>query len=137
MAVGMKELIFLAFMLVLGVLTTIFACTLVQPHNAWPLVPLLCYLFAPVPAFLCSSSSSSESAAFMGDNSSSTFENFSHFLIGVTVASGPSIAIMLYHVGAIADGQLFLSLGSGSLFGIGVAYVIYKSNERPADSLGF
>jgi hypothetical protein len=122
---GLRELLVAAFLLTLSLMLTIFACTLIADHNAWPLLPFAFYFFAPVPAFLCSKRSDS-----IMDSGSSSFDNFGHFLIGLCAASGPSMSLVQYHTGAITIGALFMSLGSAALLAAAVGVLMFSNSKQ-------
>ena len=125
---GLRELLIAAFLLTMSLMLTIFACTLIEDHNAWPLLPFVFYFFAPVPAFLCTRRSDS----IMESGGSSSFDNFGHFLIGLCAASGPSMSLVQYHTGAITISAMFMSLGSAALLGAAVGVVMFTSSKQEA-----
>ena len=137
MAIGVKELLGSAFLLVLSIMCTVFACTIVHGHkNAIVLLPLMFYIFGPLPMLLCGVKPQSDS--FMGDNdASSTFTNIGHWLTGAFGVSGPCCALILYHTAQINQAALFLSLGSAILLIAAAGLLVHGMMAESQDDLGF
>ena len=127
---GIKELLAAAFLLVMSIMVTIFACTLVKDSNAYPMAPLMFYIFAPVPFFLCGVPKPDNGGGFMGGGQSagSLMTSISHFLVGLFAAGGPSMSFVLYHTALIGWPALLLSLLSAVLL-VGSCAVIHFSHQ--------
>lgn len=128
---GVRELLVSAFLMVLSMMLTVFACTLIKGKNAWPLLPMMFYFFTPVPFFLCVKRGGNESI-LGGDNRADAFTNFGHFIAGMTCAAGPSMSFVLYHTGAINTAALLMSLGSAVLLAAAVG-VIYAMAPKKSE----
>ncbi len=133
MALGIRELLIAAFLLVMSIMVTIFACTLVTDGNGYPMLPLMFYLFTPVPFFLCGNKKpSSGDGFFTGSNYGETFYSLSHFLVGMFGASGPSVTLVLLHTEMIGWPAMLLSFGSAFLLvaAVCVIHFGYMSTQQ-------
>jgi hypothetical protein len=126
---AVRDLVISALLLVLALMLTILACTVLEDHNAYPLLPLMFYLFVPVPMWLCAPRQSSFSTGASG------LQNLGCFLIGIFAASGPSITVVLYHTGFMSLGAMLMSFGSAFLLGSAGAFLGHSFKKQ--DDLGF
>ena len=108
MSLKTRELFILAFLVIIAVLLSVFACTLVPGANAYPLMIMALYLFSPLPLFLCGQ----QREELFTDGGGANLANIAHFLFGVFFASGPALAFVLFHLGTMGLGALLLSLSS-------------------------
>lgn len=124
-----QTLIVSALSLVLGVLFIVLGSTVVENHNALPLLCLIFYVFAPVPFFLCGF------AHRDSDFSSrrSFFQLIGLFIGGAFTASGPCLALVLYHVGSISRSAMLLTLASGLCFLISAKFLLGSSAQDESD----
>lgn len=115
---SLRPLVVSAFFLVMGFLFIILACTVVHRRNAWPLISLVLYCFAPVPFFLCGRGASSDD--FGGDDDDDepldAFNTLGLFMGGMLLVSGPGVAAVLYHTAVISGSALCLTILSGLFF---------------------
>jgi hypothetical protein len=133
MAVGVKELILCAFLLVLGILMTILAATVLDNKNALVLLPLMFYIAGPMPMVLCGRAKPRQDFMMDGEtNFAEAFANFSNFMTGALTTSGPCLALVLYHIGTISGGALLLSFASAA-FLCGAMGVIYHALKKPSE----
>lgn len=140
MAVGAKELIAGAFLFVLSIMCTVFGCTLVKDKNAYVLLPLMFYIFTPLPLFLCGTFKGSNTTFDPysgGSNRTSMFANFGHFITGLFGASGPSMALVLAHTGTIGMPAMWLSLGSAALLAMAAGVVFWSVIRKPTEDAAF
>jgi len=134
MAVGVRDLLIAAVLTTLGLMLTIFSCTLIPGKNAWPLLPFLFYGFGVVPLFLCSGNAQ---PSFDGSASMSQgFYSLGHFFVGMCLASGPCMSLVQYHTDMITGTALGLSLGSVA-FLAGAMYVLFRAFAKPEDETAF
>lgn len=131
---AVRELLLAAFLLVLAIMLTVFACTLIQDHNAYPLLPLMFYAFTPVPAFLCIRKSGS--GGFSSGGSSSAFDNMGHFFLGLFATSGPCMAAVLYHTEKMTLDAMLMCFGTAVLLA-GSGYVLHRSLSSSRENDGF
>lgn len=129
---AIQVLLLAAFVLVCSLLLTIFACTLIDDHNAYPLIPLIFYIFVPVPYLLCVRKKDS----IYADRRASTLENLGTFLVGLFSASGPCMSLVLYHTGKVTLTAMFMSLGSAVLL-VGAAVLLGKSMKKEEDQFAY
>lgn len=122
----LQPLLLSAFTLVVGMLLIVLASTVVQGHNGWPLLCLTFYAFSPVPFFLCGWGSTDYTHRL------SLFRMLGAFIGGACVASGPGLALMLYHLGSISRSALLLTLASGCCF-LGSAWILLSSSSEESD----
>ena len=134
MALGIRELLIAAFLLVMSIMVTIFACTLVTEKNAFPLLPMLFYIFAPVPFFLCGVK---KQAGFMDGGGSEMMTNLSHFFTGMFAAGGPAMTMVLWHTDTIGWPAMLLSLGSAVLLVASVCVIHFGHHGVRSDDSGF
>jgi hypothetical protein len=133
---GIKELLVAAFLLTMSIMVTIFACTLVADSNAYPMAPLMFYIFAPVPFFLCGVPKRDD-GGFMGGSGQSAggmMANVSHFLTGLFAAGGPSMSLVLYHTELIGWPALVMSLLSAFLLVCSCAVVHFSHQAGREDA---
>lgn len=127
---GLHSLVIPAFLLVVGFLLIILGCTVVPHKNAWPLMSLAFYCFAPFPFFLCGG----ERPDSFGSSSTATlFDSAGLFLGGVLTVSGPALAIVLYHTAVISGAALGFTLGSGLCFLAMSCIIAFASSGRDDD----
>lgn len=127
---AIRELIVAALLLVVAVMLTVFACTIISDHNAYPLLPLMFYAFTPVPLFLCIKSQSASSG--FGSSGSSAFDNVGHFLVGLFAASGPAMSVVLYHTDKMTLSAMLLCFGT-AVFLAASSFVLGKSLRRQSE----
>lgn len=123
---GLRPLIISAFCLVMGFLFIILGCTVVT-KNAWPLMSLVLYCFAPVPFFLCGRGAGSDDFAD-DDEPLDAFNTIGLFIGGMLVAAGPGLAIVLYHTAVTCGWALTLTLLSGLCF-VGAALSLTMNTD--------
>ncbi|KAK7194534.1 Vacuolar protein sorting 55 [Novymonas esmeraldas] len=111
---GLRPLIIAAFCVVIGFLFLILSCTVVQKRNAWPLMSLVLYCFAPVPFFLCGRGTGDDDDD--DDEPLDAFNTIGLFVGGLLLASGPGLAVVLYHTSVICGSALALTLLCGLCF---------------------
>jgi hypothetical protein len=126
---AIRELIVAAFLLVVAIMLTIFACTLIDDHNAYPLVPLVFYAFIPVPAILCITK---QSTTGFGSSGGSSMDNIGHFLLGLFSAAGPCMTLVLYHTDKMTLTAMFLCFGTA--FFLGASGLMLKRSMRERDN---
>jgi uncharacterized membrane protein YjdF len=127
---AIRELILAAFLLVIAIMLTVFACTLITDHNAYPLIPLVFYAFIPVPAWLCITKSSTTG---FGSNGGTPMDNMGHFLLGLFAAAGPCMTLVLYHTDKMTLSAMLLCFGT-AIFAAASALVLKRSmRERDSD----
>jgi hypothetical protein len=134
MPVQIGQLLGSAFLLVLAIMLTVFAITLVpEPRNALMIMALIFYLFSPVPYALCGIERRA-GFDFMGGGSSqqSVLVPISHFLTGMFFTAGPCTALVLYHTGNNSWQSMILSFGSGVLL-VAAVVLIIKGNTASND----
>jgi hypothetical protein len=136
---GLRPLIVSAFCLVIGFFFIILACTVVRQRNAWPLMSLALYCFAPVPFFLCGRSAASD--MFGGDDDEEPLDAFNTmglFVGGVLLVSGPGLAFVLYHTSVICGSALALTICSGLFFvAAAAALTVNAGGEEEDDGYDF
>lgn len=126
---AIRELLVAAFLLTMGLMVTILACTIIPNHNAYPLLPLMFYAFTPIPALLCLRKSNSG----FGSSGPSTMENLGNFMFGVFAASGPAITLVLYHTDYMTLTAMFMCFITAILIGAS-GYVLGKSMKTSDDA---
>lgn len=134
--VTLRELLAASFLVVASFTLTILSTTIVKNSNAWPLLPLMFYIFTPIPLFLCTTrrDTGGDFGFGGGESSGSTWlEAIGHFLAGGFAAAGPSMALVQYHTGATTLVTMFMSLGSGLLLG-GAVVMIHLASQPQQDS---
>ncbi|RNF23300.1 uncharacterized protein Tco025E_02827 [Trypanosoma conorhini] len=119
---SLRVLVLAACLLVVAFLFAILACTVVVDSNAWPLLPLMLSLVAPLPFLLCGRRQQSVSEEALLDG-------LGLFLGGALVVSGPAMGCVLYHVGAISFGAFLLSLVSEALLGATAYALSFDASE--------
>ena len=136
MAVQIGQLLGAAFLLVLAIMLTVFAITLVpEPRNALMIMALIFYLFSPVPYALCGIERRG-GFDFMGGGQQSPLVPISHFLTGMFFTSGPCTALVLYHTGNNSWQSMLLSFGSGVLL-VAAVLVIVKGSQQSSEDEEF
>ncbi|KPA79699.1 hypothetical protein ABB37_05470 [Leptomonas pyrrhocoris] len=128
----LRPLVLSAFFLVLGFLFIILACTAVAQRNAWPLMSLVAYCFAPVPFFLCGRSADGDD---FGDDEEplDAFNTIGLFVGGMLLVSGPGLAVVLYHTAVISRPALVLALLGGCFFVAAAAVLCVKAEGEEED----
>ncbi|GET89294.1 hypothetical protein, unknown function [Leishmania tarentolae] len=127
---GLRQLVTSAFFMVMGFLFLILACTAVKNRNAWPLMSLALYCFAPVPLFLCGRGSGSDDFMDDDDEPLDAFSTVGLFVGGMLLILGPGLAVVLYHTSLICGLALFFTLLSGVCFiAAGVSLTIADSSD--------
>lgn len=130
--VGIHDLMLSAFCVILGIMLTVFACTLIQPpRDPIVVMALVFYIFSPVPYFLCGAQGS-QPQGFM-NSGPSPLVPISHWLTGAFFAAGPCSALVLYHIGRISMGAFFLSLGSGVMLVLAVMVLIRATRRSQTE----
>lgn len=129
---AIRELIVAAFLLVVAIMLTIFACTLIDDHNAYPLVPLVFYVFIPVPALLCITK---QSTTGFGSSGGTPMDNMGHFLLGMFAAAGPAMTLVLYHTDKMTLSAMLLCFGTAAF--LAASAVVLKRSMRDRDSDAF
>lgn len=125
MTKALEPLIIAAFGIVLGTLLVVLSTTVVEKHNAWPMIPLLLYFITPVPFFLCRT----DQDWINYSSNYSLFQVLGSFLGGLCAVSGPSVTVALYHVGYIERPALILTLLSGVFFMISTRFALLSIGE--------
>ncbi|AYU79533.1 Vacuolar protein sorting 55 [Leishmania donovani] len=137
---GLRQLIISAFFLVMGFLFLILGCTVVRKRNAWPLMSLALYCFAPVPFFLCGRGADSDDFIDFDDEPLDAFSTVGLFMGGVLLISGPGLAVVLYHTSVICGLALFFTLLSGVCFiaaGVSLTVADGGDGDDAADGYNF
>lgn len=138
---GLRPLIISAFFLVMGFLFLILGCTIVSKRNAWPLMSLVLYCFAPVPFFLCGRGAGSD--VFGGDDDDDDepldpFNTMGLFVGGMLLVAGPGLAVVLYHTNVICGSALVLTLFSGLCFvAAALSLAVTAQSEEEDDGYDF
>lgn len=137
---SLRQLIISAFFLVMGFLFLILGCTVVKKRNAWPLMSLAFYCFAPVPFFLCGRGADSDDFNDFDDEPLDAFSTVGLFMGGVLLISGPGLAVVLYHTSVICGLALFFTLLSGVCFiaaGVSLTVADRGNGDDAADGYNF
>lgn len=129
---GLRALIVAAFFLVLGFLLIILGCTVVDKRNAWPVASLGFFCLTPLPLFFCGGERPS---SFSDSALGSTFDAVGLFLGGAFLASGPALALMLFHLDILSGAALGLTLGGGLCFLATSATIAVASHLGSDDDL--
>ncbi|KAG5502922.1 hypothetical protein JKF63_04695 [Porcisia hertigi] len=138
---GLRSLVLSAFCLVMGFFFFVMSCTAVAKRNAWPLMSLVLYCFAPVPFFLCGRSADRDD--FGGDDDDEPLDAFNAiglFIGGMLLVSGPGLALVLYHNSVICGSALSLILISGLCFiaaGMSLATSMEDGSNEADDGYNF
>jgi ABC-type multidrug transport system permease subunit len=123
MAAQIQHLIGSAFLLVLAIMCTVFACTIIEgAKNPLIVLALVFYIFSPIPYFICGGTKGNNDVFASGQES--PLVPISHFLSGMFFTAGPCTAIVLYHAGQVSGGSMGLSLASGALLVAAVGVMI-------------
>ncbi|RHW73751.1 Vacuolar protein sorting 55 [Trypanosoma brucei equiperdum] len=118
---ALLPLVLSASLVVVAVVLSILACTVVAGSNVLPLFSLLLSFITPLPFLFFWRSEST----FDDDGE---INGFVVFLSGALAVSAPSLSIVLYHTGYSSLGAFLLSLGSQvTLLG---AAAFLQSGER-------
>lgn len=135
MAVTIVQLLGSAFLLVLAIMLTVFACTLIpEPRNPLIVMALVYYMFSPVPYALCGiDNSGGGGGAFLSTGQQSPLLPISHFLSGMFFTAGPCTALVLYHTGNVSQGAMWLSFGSGALLVAAVLVMLKPTRSSSED----
>eukprot|EP01061_Rhynchopus_euleeides_P046333 TRINITY_DN8740_c0_g1_i1.p2 TRINITY_DN8740_c0_g1~~TRINITY_DN8740_c0_g1_i1.p2 ORF type:complete len:131 (+),score=26.47 TRINITY_DN8740_c0_g1_i1:127-519(+) len=113
---GPQQLLVSAFLVAVGATFHILACEVVG-DNAYPLIVMFMYLFAPLPFFLCASSQQD-----MFTTEGGGLGVIGNFLFGMFGASGPCLTMVLMHSGVITDGAGAMSLAGGVCIALATLY---------------
>lgn len=132
MAQALQPLFIAAFGVVIGTFLIILSATVVDNHNAWPLVSLVFYLISPVPFYF--SRREEYSGGYYSDLS--FLQVLARFLGGMLAASGTGLAVALYHVGIIGLPALILTLISGICFLSSARFVLLCLTGEDEDDMG-
>eukprot|EP00760_Papus_ankaliazontas_P025201 PhM_4_TR2499/c0_g1_i1/m.89735 len=124
-----REIAVLAFLVVLSILMSILACTVVSDANAFPIMVLALYIFSPLPLFLCGQQRSES----VFDEGGVDLVNVSHFLFGAFAAAGPACLVVLSHLGKISVGAALLSASSFVFLCITVGAALHFKNKADDD----
>jgi hypothetical protein len=132
MAVQIQQLLGAAFLIVLAIMLTVFACTIIpDPKNPLIVLGLVFYMFAPVPFALCGLQQ--QQGFTMLGNQESPLLPISHFLTGMFFTAGPCLAVVLYHTGSVSATAMGMSFGSGALL-LCAVYVLMKGSAPRDES---
>lgn len=132
MGIGVRELLGCTFLLVLSLLLTILACTVIPDHNAWPLLPWLFYFFVPIPAVACLRKQN-DSLFNSESDVRGVLHNLGLFFVGVFAASGPCMIFVQYHTDMTTLVAMFMSLGSTILLAAAGGVLAWSSRPRQDD----
>jgi hypothetical protein len=136
MPVGPFELGACAFCVIMSIMLVIFACTIIpEPRDPIVVLPLVFYLFTPLPYGLCvmlpANSAGGDGGAFMGEDRSqeSSLVRGGQFFSGMMGACGPCLVAVLWHVGKITGAAAGLAFGSG-VFLVGAVAIIVIAAKK-------
>ncbi len=133
MPLRMQELVGAAFLLVLAIMLTVFACTLIPGEkNTLIIMALVFYLFSPIPFALCGSMPQQNDFMSAGGNQEHPLVAIGHFLTGMFFAAGPCTALVLYHTENISAEAMLMSFGSG-VFVVAAVFVILRAVAKPPE----
>ncbi|CCW64344.1 unnamed protein product [Phytomonas sp. EM1] len=124
----LRSLVGSALFFVLSVFLVILACTTASQRNAWPLICFILYCLAIIPLNLAVK----QWEYNIMDFDEASFNSLSLFLSGVCLASGPLLALVLYHTNNISVGALLLTWCSGMSF-LGMCLIMFTSDSNDDD----
>ena len=135
MAVGPFELGASAFCVILSIMLIIFACTIIpEPHDPIVVLPLVFYLFTPLPYGLCVMIPANRADSSLMGNDDGPKETplmrFGQFFSGMFGACGPCLVAVLWHTERITW-QAALLAYSSAIFLVGGVVIIVMAAKKP------